>query len=365
MVKNKQHSNTGISKMKTITLKKATPQEIIKRISAEERTNNIRLLVKKNLLSFLVGDDYGLAYQEPIKTNPGMVFFYLHVFISEGLITNEQINEALSHIDVSVQENVWLIMLYIEAQVSHQNDDYYHVKIDVPMLVRMLDEKADSALKNTYTVNYIRNETKEKYGYEIKFEGRTNIESAHFYKGITSCNGISGITLNVIEICDSGCYSVLINGRILLYLAKSNTLRGFVQELESIGFEDKGGWYERLCNPFEIEAAYQLVGTYTSYKGFNAKIDKGWDIYGKSTLRLEFDPNDEKAIESIQPRLGYKELITKKIWYFLDLRDQEISDVWQIRKPVEGFPMLGEEKVYVKKDGVWLPRKEYGSRIDE
>lgn len=365
MVKNKQHSNTGISKMKTITLKKATPQEIIKRISSEERTNNIRLLVKKNLLSFLVGDDYGLAYQEPIKTNPGMVFFYLHVFLSEGLITNEQINEALSHIDVSVQENVWLIMLYIEAQVSHQNDDYYLVKIDIPMLERMLNEKADQELKNDYTVNYIRNETKEKYGYEIKFEGRLYSNKSHYYKEIVSTNWNSGISLKIIEKCDGKYYRVLTKGRLLLYLFRNKILRGFVPELESIGFTAKPGWYECSCEQSDIEAAYQLEGTYTSYKGYNAKIDTGWDIYGKSTLRLEFDPDDEKVIESLQPNWGYKELITKKVYYFLDLRDQEISDVWQIRKPVEGFPMLGEEKVYIKKDGVWLPRKEYGSKIDE
>lgn len=155
--------------METITLKKSTPQEISKRILLEERTNKVRLSVKNDLLPFLVGDDCGLAYQEPIKTSPGMVYLYLQVFLLEGFISNEQINKSLSRIDVKVKENVWLVMLYIEAQVSHQNEDYYLVKIDVPMLEQMLNEKADPAMKNDYTVNFIRNETKEKYGYEIKF----------------------------------------------------------------------------------------------------------------------------------------------------------------------------------------------------
>lgn len=155
--------------MKPVILKKSTPHEISKRIQMEVRTNGLRSAIKNDLLPFLVGDIYGLAYQEPIKTSPGMVYFYLQVFLSEGLISNDQINEALSRIDVSIKENVWLIMMYIEAQVSHQNDDYYLVKIDVPMLERMLNEKADSKLKNDYTVSYIRNETKDKYGYEIKF----------------------------------------------------------------------------------------------------------------------------------------------------------------------------------------------------
>lgn len=342
-----------------------TSKELIKELLSVKSINDIRIVVQQNLYDFLVGDKRGLSYQEPIKTSPILVYDYLHLFIFEGIITNEQINEALSRIDVSIKENVWLVMLYIEAQISHQNDDYYLVKIDIPMLERMLNEKADLDLKNDYTVNCIRSETKEKYGYEIKFEGRLYSNKSHYYKEIVSTNWNSGISLNIIEKCDENSYCVLTKGRLLICLFKSKILRGFVPELESIGFTAKSGWYECSCEQSDIEAAYQLEGTYTSYKGFNAKIDSGWDIYGKVTLRLEFDPDDEKAIESVKPRWGYKELITKKIWYFLELRDQEIFDIWQIRKPVEGFPMLGEEKVYIKKEGVWLPRKEYGSRIEE
>lgn len=143
--------------------------ELEKWLLSLDSTKIRRLVVKKNLFAFIVGDEEGLAWQEPIKTHPNSVCDYLHLFLSEGLISNDQINEALSRIDVSIKENVWLIMMYIEAQVSHQNDDYYLVKIDVPMLERMLNEKADSKLKNDYTVSYIRNETKDKYGYEIKF----------------------------------------------------------------------------------------------------------------------------------------------------------------------------------------------------
>lgn len=342
-----------------------TSKEFIKELLSEKRTNDIRTIVQQNLYDFLVGNKEGLSYQEPIKTSPILVYDYLHIFISEGIITNEQINDSLSRIDVSITENVWLVMEYIQVQVSHQNDDYYLVKIDIPMLERMLNEKADQELKNDYTVNYIRNETKEKYGYEIKFEGRLYSNKSHYYKEIVSTNWNSGISLKIIEKCDGKYYSVLTKGRLLLYLFRNKILRGFVPELESIGFTAKPGWYECSCEQSDIEAAYQLEGTYTSYKGFNARIDTGWEIYGKSTLRLEFDPDDEKVIETLQPSWAYKELITKKVCYFLELRDQEISDVWQIRKPVEGFPMLGEEKVYIKKDGIWLPRKEYGSKIDD
>ena len=45
--------------------------------------------------------------------------------------------------------------------------------------------------------------------------------------------------------------------------------------------------------------------------------------------------------------------------------EKDNTDIWQKCEPVEDFPMFGEKKVYIKKDSVWLPRKEYGSLIDE
>ncbi|MBE6340661.1 MAG: hypothetical protein E7069_08015 [Bacteroidales bacterium] len=227
--------------------------------------------------------------------------------------------------------------------------------------------------------------------------------------------------MNIVEGTLSPC--ILVKGRILLF--RENRTWGFVPELKSIGFEEKDGYYERPCDPSEIEAAYKLEDTYTSYKGFEFGIIKSFEpdeyvkeqneepnkftpivnkffeqanqtvfrmqfVYDSFTqtdthskysydeqrkkrisiyeynmrriLRLEFGQNYNERIElelaNDDPRYGWKR-------DYLDVLDDDIPDVWQIRKPVEGFPMLGEEKVYIKKDGVWLPRKEYGSRIDE
>ena len=212
---------------------------------------------------------------------------------------------------------------------------------------------------------------------------------------------------------------ILVKGRILLF--RENRTWGFVPELKSIGFEEKDGYYERPCDPSEIEAAYKLEGTFTNYKGYEVEIIKCFepaeymndDVYGGFTVnkffeqanqtvfRLEFTFHDSAKIDTyskysydkqrknrmsifeynmqriLRLEFGpiYNERIDLKIadkdtrqwgeFYLLDVLDDDIPDVWQIRKPVEGSPMLGEEKVYIKKDGVWLPRKEYGSRIDE
>lgn len=225
--------------------------------------------------------------------------------------------------------------------------------------------------------------------------------------------------MRIIEGRDTCTYRVLIKNRILLF--RNNYAWGYVPELKSIGFEDKGGYYKRPCDPSEIEAAYCLEGDLTNYKGYEVMVINSFepleymndDVYGgfivnkffeqanQTVFRLEFIFDYSTKVDSYSKysydkqrknrmsifeynmqrilRLefgpNYNERIDLKIadkdthqwgeFYLLDVLDDDIPDVWQIRKPVEGFPMLGEEKVYIKKDGVWLPRNEYGSRIDE
>ncbi len=231
--------------------------------------------------------------------------------------------------------------------------------------------------------------------------------------------------MNIIESCGHLPYRVLINKRMLLYDKERKIVWGYSLDLISQGFELVSKHYERPCDPSEIEAAYKLEGTHTSYKGFEFSITESFEpdeyvkeqneepnqftpivnkffeqanqtvfrmgfVYDSFTqtdthskysydeqrkkrisiyeynmqriLRLEFGPNYNERIDL---KIAYKDTRQWGEFYLLDVLDDDIPDVWQIRKPVEGFPMLGEEKVYIKKDGVWLPRKEYGSRIDE
>lgn len=221
------------------------------------------------------------------------------------------------------------------------------------------------------------------------------------------------------------CLRAIVQNRFVEYALQKKVAIGDITDLTSLGYEDKGGWYERPCDPSEIEAAYKLEGTHTSYKGFEFSITESFEpdeyvkeqneepnqftpivnkffeqanqtvfrmgfVYDSFTqtdthskysydeqrkkrisiyeynmqriLRLEFGPNYNERIDL---KIAYKDTRQWGEFYLLDVLDDDIPDVWQIRKPVEGFPMLGEEKVYIKKDGVWLPRKEYGSRIDE
>ena len=137
-------------------------------LKSRTRFIEIKQLVKKDIAPFVSGEKYGLTYNEPIKTNAKLVVNYLNILVRESWIANEQINQALSKIDVCKKENVWLLLYYIEAQKIIEKVDYYKVKIDIPMIEKML-EKADPALKNDYTVLRIKERVKEKYGYDIKF----------------------------------------------------------------------------------------------------------------------------------------------------------------------------------------------------
>ena len=141
-------------------------EEYVKDLKGKKDFMIIRSAVKENLYEFLIGDN--VKFDAPLRTMPTHVVNYLNIFVEEGSVTNEQINNAMGLLDVRKKENVWLLLLYIEYQKIYEKEDYYKVQIDVPMIEKML-EKADPALKDDYTVKYIKRETKEKYGYEIIF----------------------------------------------------------------------------------------------------------------------------------------------------------------------------------------------------
>lgn len=149
-------------------MKKIGRAELHNEMKNRDRFPKIREVAKKELYSFLVGDVCGLAYQEPIKTKPSLVVEYLQMFLEEGFITNEQINRELSKIDVSVKENAWLVLMYIEEQLRIlQFTEYpYTIRIDIDMLIEKL-MKMPYEYWDDYTVKYVLREIKEETGYEI------------------------------------------------------------------------------------------------------------------------------------------------------------------------------------------------------
>ena len=60
-------------------------------------------------------DDY-------LNVRPTVMLSYFHIFITEELITNVEINEAFRQIKIISKEDVWLLMLYIEASLLYKKN---------------------------------------------------------------------------------------------------------------------------------------------------------------------------------------------------------------------------------------------------
>jgi hypothetical protein len=130
------------------------------------------IFCKKDVYSFLVGDKCSKAKSnEWLRTSPDIVTYYLHIFLSDGTITNDEINEALKKLNPDNKENVWLILLYIEAQLLYTkhrkepNSDFGEHLVDINL--QMLIDKIKSVwneYKDEYTTKYFTQKIYELTG---------------------------------------------------------------------------------------------------------------------------------------------------------------------------------------------------------
>ncbi len=100
--------------------------------------------------------------------------------------------------------------------------------------------------------------------------------------------------------------------------------------------------------PDQVESAYRLE-TWARYKGYDFFVrgyDKENDTYG---LSIPWEMSKELVLHlfGITRRYGHDDDTP----FF---KDVEFEDIWELRSPIEGFRFVGPEKVYLKKEGVWL-----------
>ena len=90
----------------------------------------------------------------------------------------------------------------------------------------------------------------------------------------------------------------------------------------------------------DISSAFNTI-TFVKYKGFNFFVENSSE--GKFILRPL-----EEAMKYFKdfPRHGYDPIY--------EAMEEEISDIWEERRPIEGFKFDVEPIVYLKKDGIWL-----------
>jgi hypothetical protein len=141
-----------------------TYKEYLLEFIRRDNFKDIQSVVTTDLYSFIVGEKFSFVYNDRIATKPTLVFHYLHIFLEAGVITNKQINAALDKIPLRPKENIWLILLYIEAHylyTTHRKEENVTawVKTDLDLLINKIKSVWEE-YKDEYTFKSI---TKDIY----------------------------------------------------------------------------------------------------------------------------------------------------------------------------------------------------------
>ena len=112
--------------------------------------------------------------------------------------------------------------------------------------------------------------------------------------------------------------------------------------------------YYLPITPSELDSAYSIE----NYCEYNGDVLKCAYSEERRTFSLHLGENEELCrrygIGDVYDRYvgsrGYE--CYNDLWIVVP--EDEVLDVWEQRSPIKGFPFHGPEKVYVRKDGVWL-----------
>lgn len=153
---------------------------------------------------------------------------------------------------------------------------------------------------------------------------------------------------------------VRIGNRMFWYEYKSGVIRGTYPELLSMGFADKGEYYERPVSKDEIDSAYYIKRMYVIYKGFKGVVES----YDRENHLMQICFWDEDGI-----KLGIEPFIDKAdkniATYLKDILDSEVDNIFEVRQHAEGFPFESPRIVFHKKDGEWIPYHELGALLKD
>ena len=120
------------------------------------------------------------------------------------------------------------------------------------------------------------------------------------------------------------------------------------------GHEVKVECYYLPITPSQVESAYEIKN-FCEYKGKSLHCEYR-DEEKKFRINMLYED------ESLYPKLGLTEAFERvrrsngydDAGMILEIPDNEIPNVWEEHLPIKGFPFKGPEKVWMKKDGVWL-----------
>lgn len=145
---------------------------------------------------------------------------------------------------------------------------------------------------------------------------------------------------------------VRIGNRMFIYNGEGY-IRGTYPDLESFGFKKKGTYFERPVNAAEIESAYKVSECIAVYKGILVYF-QSFKEESNSILIWSTDKRVGDA-SGISPYYDYGDRLMYCVpQYYGEVPEKDVTDIYETRKPYKGFKFVGPEKVYRKKNGVWI-----------
>lgn len=140
-------------------------------------------------------------------------------------------------------------------------------------------------------------------------------------------------------------------------------LMGYSPDLLSLGFEhDEGeGYYFRPVKRDRVRWAYYVDRTFAVYKGYTVLVGTVEAKTGKISIRF-VDEADARAA-GVYPNC---DLTGKNGAYCQTMVSlDQLTEIYEVRKPFAGFPFSGPEKVYHKRDNIWQPWHDLGTVLGD
>ena len=126
--------------------------ETIENIKKRPNFEKIRVVVQKDLKSFMIGDSYpNHYYLQVTKTTASWVLNYMEVFLRSKDVTQGQVFDVLMSFDVTSLDNAQLLMDYIWAYETRDDKDFLLV-LDTQKLFNKLRTEMPIEQREDYPI---------------------------------------------------------------------------------------------------------------------------------------------------------------------------------------------------------------------
>lgn len=153
---------------------------------------------------------------------------------------------------------------------------------------------------------------------------------------------------------------VRIGNRMYQYIEDEKLILGYDSSLSALGFREEDDYFERDIDEKEIDSAYSVFNKIAIYKGRKAGVIRS--KLETNEIFLSFNHADGEAL-GIEPKVDH--LDKNNAIYIVGIPEKDIPEIYEIRKPIDGFAFESPRIVFHKRDGKWLPWHELGAPLAE